>query len=161
MKYEVKETGRMGKGAFAMENIKKGEFIEEFTGEIMNRAETHRRIEAGLVNADDPFQFDDDSFLDIDNSARYFNHSCEPNAGIKSKFEIIAINNISKGEEITFDYSTTVGKDIDNWTMKCDCGAQNCRHVIGNVTTIPKDQLIKYYEAGTLQDYIRKQLDLK
>lgn len=161
MNYEIKESIDFGKGAFAAKDIEKGEIIAIYNGEEVNRAEIHRRIVEGLERADDPLQIGDDLFLDIDNDAYYFNHSCEPNAGLRGQKELIAIKNIKKGEEITFDYSTTVGKNVTDWTMNCACGSANCRKTIGNILTVQKDQIKKYYEAGTLQDYIRKQIGFR
>jgi len=159
-KFEIKEAGTKGKGAYATAKILKGELIVEFTGEKLTRDEIHQRIANGKENIDDPLQIDDDIFLDIDNSAYYFNHSCEPNSAIKGKSELIAIKEIRIGEEITYDYSATVGTNITHWTMGCKCGTPNCRHAIGNVTTIPKEQLEKYLSAGGVQDYVRKQLKI-
>jgi SET domain-containing protein len=161
MVYEIKDAGKFGKGAFALRDIKKGESLANFSGEELKRQEIHNRIIAGQENADDPLQIDDDLFLDIDNDAYFFNHNCEPNAGIRGRCELIAIKDIKKGEEITFDYATTVGVNIENWIMECACGATNCRKVIGNILTVPKDKIDEYYKAGALQNYIRRQLKEK
>ncbi len=157
-KFEIKEARTKGKGAYATAKLQKGELIIEFTGEKFTKNEINHLIAEEKENLDDPLQIDDDIFLDIDNSAYYFNHSCEPNAAIKGKTELIATKRIQKGEEITYDYSATVGTNITDWTMECKCDSPNCRHTIGNVTTIPKEQLEKYLSAGGVQDYVRKQL---
>jgi len=86
------------------------------------------------------------------------NHSCDPNSAVKGDNKLIAIRDIEKGEEITYDYSATVGTNITSWTMKCKCGSVNCRGTLGNVTTVPKEQLEKYLAAGGVQKFIRKQL---
>jgi len=44
----------------------------------------------------------------------FFNHSCDPNAGLQidgQKVWLVAIKNITQGEEITWDYSTTMDED--------------------------------------------------
>ena len=163
MKYEISESKIGGRGGFATQDIKTGEEIAKFTGKIMNHKEIHNLIIKGEERCDDPLQIDDDEFMDIDNNAYFFNHSCNPNAGISHKADLIAIKDIKKGEEITFDYSATVGKNIDykTWHMDCACGALNCRKVLANVSTIPNNQLEKYYQAGGLQDYIIRQLGFK
>ena len=64
----------------------------------------------------------------------FINHSCSPNAKIDVVNRwFIAIKDISKNEEITFNYLTT------EWDMKkygadfkCLCGSQNCfKHIKG------------------------------
>jgi len=158
IKYEIKESAAKGKGAFAVCDIKAGEKITEFTGEIIDRKAIHERILKCEERIDDPLQIDDDKFMDIDNDAYFFNHSCNPNAGISGIADLIAIKDIKKGEEITFDYSATVGTNIDNWKMDCLCGAPNCRKVIANVSTIPNEQIEKYRKANGLQDFILRQI---
>lgn len=158
-KFEIREAEGRGKGAFATCDIKTGEKITEFTGEVLDRKIIHERIKNGEERLDDPLQVGDDEFMDIDNEAYFFNHSCEPNAGISGIADMVAIKNIKEGEEIIFDYSATVGININNWQMNCLCDAPNCRKVIGNVLTIPDSQLKKYRSANGLQDYILKQLD--
>lgn len=69
----------------------------------------------------------------------FFNHSCNPNSGIKIKGNrviLIAIKNIKKGKEITWDYSTTM--DEDEWEMCCMCKIKNCRKIIRDFKYLPK-----------------------
>jgi SET domain-containing protein len=72
---------------------------------------------------------------------RYLNHSCNPNCGIKGN-EIVSIEKIVPGEEITIDYSTTT---IDKtWGHECFCGAINCKKFIRSVQYLPKNIFNKY-----------------
>lgn len=54
---------------------------------------------------------------------RYLNHSCEPNACVRG-VELIALEDIAEGAEVTFDYNTT------EWDMAspfaCACGTPSC-----------------------------------
>jgi hypothetical protein len=59
----------------------------------------------------------------------YFNHSCEPNCGLKGQIAVLARRGIAPGEELTYDYGTT---DALGPPMDCDCGAASCR---GRVTS--------------------------
>lgn len=156
MKFIVKESELGGKGCFATENINKGEKITELVGETVQRNEINKRITEGIEVIDDPLQIAEDLFVDLDKPSRFFNHNCDPNAGIKGKNELFALKNISKGEEIAFDYSTTVGKDI-KWFMSCKCDSKNCRKKIGNVLTIPKNDLEEYKKKGVLPNFIKMQ----
>ncbi len=38
------------------------------------------------------------------------------------------VADIAAGEEITWDYSTSI--DCEGWSLECRCGAKNCRKVI-------------------------------
>ena len=62
----------------------------------------------------------------------FFNHSCEPNAGIKGQIFLVAMQNIQKDEEVTFDYAMCLHetKDAPQYRMECCCGRTNCRKVI-------------------------------
>jgi SET domain-containing protein len=159
MKLIIKESRIGGKGSFAPEDIKKGTKILTFQGETIDLKELLRRIKSGEEKADNPLQIDDTKYLDLNDNSIYINHSCNPNTAFRGVADLVAIKDIEKEEEITFDYSSTVGKNVD-WTMECNCGAYNCRKKIGNVLSIPREDLEKYYEEGGLQDYIRKQLNL-
>ncbi len=50
--------------------------------------------------------------------------ACTKNNGMG----IFASQDIKKGEEITFDYSSTEADPY--WKMKCKCGSFNCRKII-------------------------------
>ncbi|MFC1647082.1 SET domain-containing protein [Patescibacteria group bacterium] len=156
---EVKFSPYGGKGSFAPIDIKSSDMILTFKGELVTRDEINRRINHGVENLDDPLQVGDEMFIDLHEQSLFINHSCDPNSALKRLVDLYAIKNIKKGKEVTFDYSASVGVDVE-WEMNCNCGSNNCRKQIGNVSTIPKNQLMKYYNAGCLQDFIKKQLDL-
>ena len=68
----------------------------------------------------------------IDNStASYMNHSCNPNCYVKMRifaiYDVYALSDIGKGEELTHDYTATsidqfAGKGF--WKFKCGCGSK-------------------------------------
>jgi len=158
MKFTVKTSNIKGKGCFATKNIKEGEFITKFLGKRFTCEGINKRIEQGL-RIDDPIQIGEDLFIEIEGPQLFFNHSCDPNSGVRGLNKLIAIKDISKGEEITFDYSSTVGKNINYWDMDCKCNSPDCRKKLGNIKTIPKQKIKEYFKAGILQDFIRKQLE--
>lgn len=161
-KLEIRNTKNYGLGVFAREEIPGGEAIMVLDGEILSFDEIMGRIGLDEENIDDPLQIDEWLFIDMDEVSRSFNHSCEPNAGMRKRSELFALRSILPGEEITFDYSTVVGPNItpDMWTMECSCGASSCRKTIGNVLSIPDDRLQLYLKAGALQDHILTALKL-
>ena len=66
----------------------------------------------------------------------YFNHSCDPNAGLKGQIFFVALRNIAVNEEIAFDYAMALHEPEGFETeyksgFDCNCGSANCR---GKVT---------------------------
>ncbi|MCM8784506.1 MAG: SET domain-containing protein [Candidatus Omnitrophica bacterium] len=134
-KAEVRKSGISGKGVFAKELIKEGEIIAVWGGDIVTEEEL-----AGLSkkNFRDIYhyatQIADGFYLVSDRKGRvledddYFNHSCEPNAGIKGHLIMMAMKEIKPGEEITYDYAMT---DAGlRYRFRCRCGRRNCRGII-------------------------------
>jgi hypothetical protein len=159
LKLIVKDTGKYGMGVYAGENIKKGLTIKTLSGEIISFNESIERIKKGIEEQTDSLQVRLEKDMDLDELSRTFNHSCNPNAGLRKISELFALRNIKKGEEITYDYSATVGPNIvfSLWSMACDCGSKNCRKIIGNVLTIPEKTIKRYNKLGALQDYIKQE----
>jgi hypothetical protein len=58
------------------------------------------------------------------------NHSCTPNCGIKANnvggFDLVAMKDGNRNEEITFDYAMQ-NYNIEYFTQKCACGSSECR----------------------------------
>lgn len=156
MKFEIRGTNKYGNGVYALEKIKEGELIMLLDGEFINEKDCDERIEKGLLRNDDPLQIEDDKYLILDEKSIAFNHSCDPNAGLKDRSTLFALRDIEIDEEITYDYSTTVGPlNFSFTTMKnCLCGSKKCRSELGNVLTISAEQLDFYKRKGALQDYI-------
>ena len=67
-------------------------------------------------------QYDIDGKV-LRNTARYLNHSCDPNcitALTRRTIWIIALRDIHAGEELTFNYR------YDTKKHRCHCGASHC-----------------------------------
>jgi SET domain-containing protein len=162
-KFEVANS-ILGKGCFATEPIKKGEFICFFEGKEVSWKEQERRYLEGKDRLDDPFQISKTKYIELDKPYIYFNHSCNPNSGFRGKNELIAIKNIIPDEEIVYDYSTVTWDDRwvkkhGPWTMNCGCKGKNCRKVIGDFLTIPESQKRKYIMLGIVPDFILRRLN--
>src|SRR3989344_4978740 len=61
----------------------------------------------------------------------------------------------------TIDYSTIVADDdvIDRtipYEMICNCGESNCRRIIGNFSSLPKELKDRYLEANAVPVYIQE-----
>jgi hypothetical protein len=57
----------------------------------------------------------------------FLNHSCEPNVGFSGNIVLVAMHDISAGEELTTDYA--LFDDYDG-EMECRCRTGSCRGVI-------------------------------
>ncbi|GAI75942.1 unnamed protein product, partial [marine sediment metagenome] len=99
-------------------------------------------------------QVEKEKYIDLKEPGKYVNHSCNPNVGIKKDKKLVAIKNIKKGEEIFWDYSTSM--DEDNWTMKCKCGNKDCRKIIKDFKYLPERTKNKYLKMGIVQKFIAK-----
>ena len=136
-KANSRKKGVAGRGVFAASPIQKDELIAMWGGKIYHSSEV-----TGLPEMLSHFmiQIDKDLFLapasenDVDD-AEFFNHSCDPNCGMRGQAGLVAMRDIESGEELTFDYAMSDGYDQD---FQCDCGAASCRRQIrGNDHELP------------------------
>lgn len=140
-----------GKGLFCKRDIKKGEIIFKFIGKLITFKQT---IEA----ADEfgyPLQIGDNLYINLEEPMRFINHSCNPNTGIINDINLIALRDMKKGEEIYFDYSTSM--DEDYWVMQCMCGEANCRKTIKDFKYLPLQAKQKYLNLNIVQKFIAVQ----
>jgi uncharacterized protein len=105
--YTVKRS-IAGLGLFATEPLKRGDFIIEYTGELISTEEADRRGGKYLFVVSDTKTIDG---KERDNIARYINHSCTPNAEAELdedelRVRIYAKKKILPGEEIFYDYGS-------------------------------------------------------
>ncbi|MCX6749683.1 MAG: SET domain-containing protein [Candidatus Pacearchaeota archaeon] len=167
---EIKKSKVSGKGVFADNNINKFQTICFLEGEVMNIKEMIKRVDDEKERGSDSLGIDDEVYLDLDELSRTFNHSCNPNAFIMGKNELVALKNIKKGEEITYDYSTTMNDNEEKiknegdggelWTCKCRCGSDNCRNVIDQFKTLPKETRAFYIRNKFMPDFMLKKFKL-
>ena len=101
-----------------------------------------------------PLQIGPSMYMDIEEPGVIANHSCVPNAGIKDDVFLVALKDISPGEEICYDYSTTM--DEDYWTLQCECENSFCRGIVKDFKYLPKDLQKKYWELNIVQSFIKK-----
>lgn len=151
-KIAVKITKNMARGIIAVEDINKGEIIFDWIGGKIYEAESCNKLPKEV--ADHAIQFEEHKWIDTDGIGRYFNHSCEPNCGIKGKFQVIAMRDIKKGEWCTWDYDMTEDSD---WRMECKCGSKSCRKIIGAYKNLSKKIRDKY--LGYTSDWLIEKYD--
>lgn len=153
--FEVRDSQIGGKGCFASRPIKQGEVIRILSGEPLVGKDVDNRILSGESRPDDELQIGDDLFFALDETSYFFNHSCDPNGGIRNVSELFALRDIVEGEELTYDYATTVGIEKapgwilgnNDWSMDCRCRAEGCRKEIRPVTTIPEKNPSKVFKV--------------
>ena len=134
----VKESLDKGRGVYAARDIRKNEVILEFNGpyvKIESLAGIPREVQDHLFN------IGLNEYLIVREPGAYTNHSCDPNAGIVRDVLLVAMRDIERDEEITFDYSMITS---DDWTMECLCGSPSCRKIIGNYKDLPDELKTKY-----------------
>lgn len=127
---------KKGLALFANKRFRKGDKIIFLKGKLVNA--TNSTPEAVQISKD---KFIDTKYLVPED---FINHSCSPNTKLDTEKKwFIAIKNISKNEEITFNYLTTEW-DMKKWgtDFKCVCGAKNCfGHIKGFKYLTRKQQL--------------------
>ncbi|MEK6983140.1 MAG: SET domain-containing protein-lysine N-methyltransferase [Nanoarchaeota archaeon] len=153
----LKNSKKHGKGIFADKDFKKNEKIMELHGGLY----TYQQLPFPYFEVEDRYvQIGQNLYMGPPGGLDDFvNHSCNPNAGLKingKKVDVIAVKNIKTGEEITWDYSTTM--DEDDWEMDCLCGSQNCRKRVRDFKYLPKDTQKKYIELGIIPEYILRKI---
>ena len=122
--YVVKQAAKgTGKGLFATGDISKGAFIIEYKGERIPNEKADTLGTRYLFDLENGFSLDGSPMW---NTARWVNHSCEPNAEAEldeedgGRIRIYAATDIAEGEEITIDYGEDYFKDfIRPYGCKC------------------------------------------
>ena len=129
-----------GVGVFAVHGFEKGQKIAEGVAENDFRnlvfwrvyprfdEDLKRKIMAFCVGTPEGFipppEFDFNK-LSIE---WYLNHSCEGNCGFDDEGDFVAIRDIKKGEELSYDYALI--ESNPGFSMKCHCGGGKCRHLV-------------------------------
>ncbi|MEO9078541.1 MAG: SET domain-containing protein-lysine N-methyltransferase [Rhodanobacter sp.] len=133
-----------GNGVFAASTIAKGEQVIEYKGKLISHGEADELYAEGAETGHTfLFTLNDDYIIDANqngNSARWINHSCEPNcralveesvSGNSSRDKVVieAIRTIKPGEELTYDYGIVL--EIPHTARlkklwKCLCGSPTC-----------------------------------
>ncbi len=111
----------LGLGLFADADIAKGDFIVEYTGTKIPTKVADALKTRYLFELDEQWTIDGETSA---NTARYINHSCEPNAEAEIHDEHILISattDIKAGQEITIDYGEEYFDEFIRPTG-CKCG---------------------------------------
>lgn len=134
----LKRSKVHGTGVFAKKNIPKDTDIIEYVGRKITKAESDKISDVHMNNHKKNtkdngavYIFTLNKKYDIDgqvpwNTAKFINHSCNPNCEAdikKGHIWISSVKDIEKGEEISYNY----GYDLDCYEEHpCRCGSKNC-----------------------------------
>ena len=120
---EIRPTGDKGRGLFACEAIAEGGLVIAMQGITLKTEELTDDLLAMQVGPDLWFCGDGNQPDDC------VNHSCAPNTGfLTGDTDLYAVADIAAGEEITWDYSTSMS--WPDWTLECRCRSANCRQIV-------------------------------
>ncbi|XP_073778383.1 histone-lysine N-methyltransferase, H3 lysine-36 specific [Danio rerio] len=144
---EIFRTLSRGWGLRSISDIKKGAFVNEYVGEVIDEEECRSRIKNAQDNDICNFYMltlDKDRIIDAGpkgNESRFMNHSCQPNCETQkwtvngdTRVGLFALEDIPKGVELTFNYNLEC---LGNGKTVCKCGAPNCSGFLG---VRPKNQ---------------------
>lgn len=131
--FDIKESLQegVGKGLFAKTLIKKGTFILEYTGVPLPAEEADDHPGRYLFEVNDKITLNGDT---PDNTAKYINHSCDPNVEAEIDEEsdgsehvnIYAVRAIKPGEELFIDYGEEYFDEFIR-PIGCRCGSPTCQ----------------------------------
>jgi hypothetical protein len=118
---------RGGHGLFAAEDVREGELLIVWGGDIRSLDEFTTLTEVQQMQA----VMVDEGLLLVsfhDEAGDWINHSCDPNAWLIGQISIYARRDIPSGEEVCYDYATTDGDETLNFV--CGCGSALCRGML-------------------------------
>lgn len=145
-------SSKFGKGLFAVKDFKNGEIICTATGTPLSFNDTLHLGE----RESHALQIGKDRYILCDPPFLYTNHSCHPNCGLNENLQLLALEDIKKGEEFFWDYSTSMLER--HWTMQCHCGETNCRGIIKDFDLLPVDIQNGYIQKKMVLRFIMEEL---
>ncbi|XP_054481550.1 LOW QUALITY PROTEIN: histone-lysine N-methyltransferase, H3 lysine-36 specific [Anoplopoma fimbria] len=138
---ETFRTLSRGWGLRCVHDIKKGQFVSEYVGEVIDEEECRSRIRHAQENDICNFYMltlDKDRIIDAGpkgNEARFMNHCCQPNCETQkwtvsgdTRVGLFALVDVAAGVELTFNYNLEC---LGNGKTVCKCGAPNCSGFLG------------------------------
>ncbi|KAL3865188.1 hypothetical protein ACJMK2_006804 [Sinanodonta woodiana] len=136
------QTVNRGLGLRTLVDIKRGQFVNEYVGEIIDNELCLERISQAQQNkctnfymlALDKYRVIDARFKG--NLSRFINHSCDPNlvtqkwhVNGEDRIGLFALKDIQAGSELTFNYNFDC---LGNEKIPCKCRAVDCSGYLGD-----------------------------
>jgi uncharacterized protein len=119
-----------GRGLVAIAPIAAGELVAIKGGHIVTTADLQslpERLQNSEIQIADGFHLVALEEAEYEPVMLFLNHSCEPNVGFAGNTVLVAMRDISPGEELTTDY--VLFDDYDG-SMECQCRTPSCRGTI-------------------------------
>jgi hypothetical protein len=122
-------TGLSGQSLIALHDLPAGTAIARFDGPRMPYSEVPEEEKRyALLFGDD--------WLIPRTSARFINHSCDPNCEVYEDLTVVTVRAVKQGDELTFSYNLVDPEDFRQapetyfwdpcWTFQCQCGSDSC-----------------------------------
>lgn len=148
----IVKDSRFGKGIFTNIDLPKKYVLFKISGKPLTFEETLK------LGADECYtlQVGMNRYIIPNHPFHLSNHSCQPNCGINRKMEFITLRDIKAGEELYWDYSTSMMER--HWTMQCDCGNHDCRQLIGDFDMLPIHIQERYLHMRIVLRFIVEEL---
>lgn len=141
---QVRRSPIHGRGVFATASIPPDTELIEYRGRLITHVQADHRYGDDASGHTFLFSLNDRYVIDANqngNSARFINHSCEPNCEAvmvadqegnprRDRVVIQTLRTIDPGEELTYDYRVDPGGRITPRLRKiwaCRCGSRGCR----------------------------------
>uniref|UniRef100_A0A8D0D4R0 Histone-lysine N-methyltransferase NSD3 n=1 Tax=Sander lucioperca TaxID=283035 RepID=A0A8D0D4R0_SANLU len=138
---EVIKTDGRGWGLRTNQALRKGDFVTEYVGEVIDSEECQQRIKRAHENQVANFYMltlTKDRVIDAGpkgNSSRFMNHSCSPNCETQKwtvngdvRIGLFTLCDIDADTELTFNYNLHC---VGNRRSSCHCGSDNCSGFLG------------------------------
>lgn len=162
-KVAVKESSIQGFGVFSLGNIAKGELILAIDDSRVVTDEFPLDASRGELEYHCDYLVGGKVVL-MQFPERHINHSCDPNTFVKTilgKRYVFALQSISMGEEITYDYCINGFGDT---LWECNCGSPRCRKTIhSDFFHLPDELQVEYLpflDTWYVDEYKEKILEL-
>ena len=123
-------SGIEGRGLAALAPIGAGEIVAIKGGHIVTTAVLRslpERLQNSEIQIADGFHLAALEEAEYEPVMLFINHSCEPNVGFAGNIVLVAMRDISSGEELTTDYALF---DDHDGAMECQCATRSCRGTI-------------------------------
>ena len=151
---EWRDLGSKGFGSFAIKKIPAGSVIATFGG-TASTFDGLRRFPTERISRS--IQVENDLFFvgPVEREpGDSINHSCDPNCGMRNATQVVAMRDISVGEELTFDYAMSDMAPYDEFD--CECDSPLCRtRVTGLDWRLPA---LQERYAGYFSPYVQREI---
>jgi len=146
---------KFGKGLFALKDILPGVPLCNINGKLISFRETLLLGD----NESHALQIGVDKYILCEPPFLFTNHSCKPNSAINNNYELFSLKEIKAGQEIFWDYSTSMLER--HWTLNCNCSNYNCREIITDFDLLPKQLQTEYIKTNIVLPFIIDELQYK